>query len=169
MIRILSLDLSFQKTGWAISDVEGNNVQLIASGLFTSDKKLKTNQRIKEHIEDIIKIYNLYKPDIIIKEAAIMGRSSTGLNVIKTHGAFEYFCSLNNIPVDDVHNQSIKAWARRTIKNHQEYNKKEIVAHAVEKYYNKKIESIWTPRGRLIDDTADAIALPIVWLIKMVA
>lgn len=168
-IIVMSIDLSFSKSGWAISVIDEGNPQLIASGLLTSDKKLKPIHRIEKHISDILKIYDIYKPDIIIKEAAIMGRSSTGLNVIKTHGAFEYRCHKLNIPVDEVHNQSIKAWARKQIIDHKKYDKKLIVASAIEKYYNQRISNIWTPRNRLIDDIADAIAIPMVWLNKMVA
>ena len=42
-----------------------------------------------------------------------------------------------------------------------------MVADAVEKYYGESVrEVLYTPRGRLLDDVADAIALMTLWLEK---
>lgn len=165
-LKILALDLSYAKTGWSISIIDNDEVSLVDCGLLISDKSLFPIERIDSHISDIQNVINKYKPDLVIKESAIMGRSSTGLNVIKLHGAFEYMCYNELIPIEEVHNQTIKAWSRRQIENHKDYDKKLIVALSIEKYYNRKINDIWTERGRLLDDIADSIAIPIVWLSK---
>lgn len=163
---ILTLDLSFAKTGFAITKVNKKSIRLIDCGLLESNKKLDPPDRIEQHLNDIDKIYQKYKPDLTIKESAIMGRSSTGLNVIKTHGAFEYVYNLNTRPLDELHNATIKAWCRKYV-NDKTLDKKKIVAVAVEKYYNKDMSDIlYTPRGRLLDDIADAIAIGIVYYDK---
>ena len=41
-----------------------------------------------------------------------------------------------------------------------------MVAEAIESYYDRTIEEIRTPRGRLLDDVADSIAIPIVYYEK---
>lgn len=173
---ILSLDLSFAKTGWAISkvDLSNNNIELIDCGLLVSPTSLEAIERMDHTITDIISIKKKYKPDLIIKESAIMGRSSTGLNVIKMHGAFEYKCFVDLIPLDEIHNQTIKAWARRYLINKEIYtketikdvDKKLIVALAIQEYYNRDIKEIYTARGRLLDDIADAIAITISYIEK---
>lgn len=158
----------------SIVNLSKGYIELIDSGLLTSPKDLEFIERIDSHINDIYKVIRKHKPDLVVKEAAIMGRSSTGLNVIKSHGVLEYECFNNLTPLDEVHNQSIKAWARKELIENNLYtketiksiDKKLVVAEAIESYYNRTIEEIKTPRGRLLDDVADAIAIPIVYYEK---
>lgn len=166
-MKILSLDLSYAKTGWSVLSIKKDNVTIIACGLITSNKELEPSKRIYETVEKINKIYSLYNPDFVLKEGAIMGRSSTGLNVIKTHGAYEYNLTHSNVDFIDIHNATIKAWCRHYLINYHNFdkddiknmNKKLMVATAIEKYFNKTINEIWTPKGKLIDDIADSIAM----------
>lgn len=126
----------------SIVNLSKGHIKLIDSGLLTSPKDLEFIERIDSHINDIYKVIRKHKPDLVVKEAAIMGRSSTGLNVIKSHGVLEYECFNNLTPLDEVHNQSIKAWARKElIKNNlytketiKSIDKKLVVAEAIESY-----------------------------------
>lgn len=173
---IVGVDYSFSKSGWSVCNInmKTGNIKLIDCGLLISPKDLEFIERIDSHINDIYKVIKKYKPDLVVKEAAIMGRSSTGLNVIKSHGVLEYECFNNLTPLDEVHNQSIKAWARKQLIENNLYtketiksiDKKLVVAEAIESYYDRTIEEIRTPRGRLLDDVADGIAIPIVYYEK---
>lgn len=173
---ILGLDFSYSKSGYSVSkiDLSNGNIKLIDCGLLISPKDLEFIERIDSHINDIYKVIRKYKPDLVVKEAAIMGRSSTGLNVIKSHGVLEYECFNNLTPLEEVHNQTIKAWARKQLIENNLYtketiksiDKKLVVAEAIESYYDRTIEEIRTPRGRLLDDVADGIAIPIVYYEK---
>lgn len=165
-MRILSLDLSFAKTGWAITNIENDKCVLIDSGLIISDKSLNDIDRIVDTINKIEKVYKKYSPDLTLKEKSLIGRSSTATNVIKTHAIFEYIFYSNLRPYDDVHNGTIKKWARNYMELDKVTDKKIMVANAVEKYYNKRINTIWGARGGLIDDVSDAIAIPITYLNK---
>ena len=166
-MKILSLDLSYAKTGWSVLSIKKDNITIIACGLITSNKELEPSKRIYETVEKINKIYSLYNPDFVLKEGAIMGRSSTGLNVIKTHGAYEYSLTINDRDFNDVHNATIKSWCRNYLIDYHNFdkddiknmNKKLMVATAIEKYFDKTINEIWTPKGKLIDDIADSIAM----------
>lgn len=166
-MKILSLDLSYAKTGWSVVSIKNNSLSIIACGLITSNKDLAPSKRIYKLVEELNAIYNIYKPNFIVKEGAIMGRSSTGLNVIKTHGAYEYNLTTNDIEFTDVHNATIKSWCRSYLLDYHNFskedikniNKKLMVATAIEKYFNKTINEIWTPKGKLIDDIADSIAM----------
>lgn len=168
-MKILSLDLSYAKTGWSVINIIEGDATIISCGLITSNKDLEPNERIFDLITHLNNIYNIYKPDYVIKEGAIMGMSSTGLNVIKTHGAYEYSLTINEIGFSDVHNATIKAWARNYLIEYHNFskddvkniNKKLMVATAIEKYFNKTIPQIWTPKGKLIDDISDSIAMTI--------
>lgn len=166
-MKILSLDLSYAKTGWSIINIKDDKPVIIACGLIKSNKELEPKDRIYKLVEKLNAIYDIYEPDFIIKEGAIMGRSSTGLNVIKTHGAYEYNLTNNNVDFIDIHNATIKSWCRHYLINYHNFSKEDIknmdkklvVATAIEKYFNKKINEMWTPKGRLIDDIADSIAM----------
>ncbi len=172
----MGIDYSFSKSGVAIVDIDENtgHCELVYCCLLISLKYLDFIERTSEHVADIDKLIKEYDPDLVVKEGAIMGRSSTGIPVLKAHGVFEYECFNNEVPLAEVHNQSIKAWARKqlieeegyTKESIKEVDKKKIVAIAVESYYGNKIEEMYTPRGRLMDDVSDAIAIPIVYYEK---
>ena len=166
-MKVLSLDLSFAKTGWAVTNIKNDQCILIDSGLIVSDKSLDDIDRIIDTINQIEKIYKKYNPDLTLKEKSLIGRSSTATNVIKTHAVFEYIFYSNLRPYEDVHNGTIKKWARKYMELDKVTDKKIMVANAVEKYYNKRIDTIWGTRGRLIDDVSDAIAITITYLNKL--
>ena len=44
--------------------------------------------------------------------------------------------------------------------------RKKVVAKAMEMYSNRDIEEFYTPRGRLLDDLADSVALTVAWYEK---
>lgn len=172
---ILSLDYSFAKSGYAITKIENGKLELIDCGLLVSDKELVFVERVLDHLNDIDDLVAKYNPDIIVKESAIMGRSSTGLPVIKAHGMLElYNHEYFLLPMEEIHNQSIKAWARKYMLENdilskeqiKESDKKMIVANAVESYYSQIIFEMYTRRGRLLDDVSDAIAIGIVYYEK---
>lgn len=159
--------LFFAKTGWAISKITQpeEKIELVDCGLLISNKDLDVIERITQHINDIMRIYYKYSPDLTVKEGAIMGRSSTGLNVIKAHGALEYLFNDLILPLDDIHNATVKAFCRKLV-NDKSIDKKKVVAKAIEIYYNRDIPEIYTERGRLLDDVSDAIAIGFVYFEK---
>lgn len=175
-MRIIGIDYSYSKSGVAVVDIneDTGECKLVFACLLISLKYLDFIERTSDHVSDIEKLIKEYKPDLVVKEGAIMGRSSTGIPVLKAHGVLEYKFFINDTPLEEVHNMSIKAWARKqliesegyTKESIKELNKKEIVALAIESYHGYTIEEIRTPRGRLLDDVADAIAIPIVYYEK---
>ena len=164
-IIIMGGDISFAKSGFHIAEINNKGIKMIHSELYVTNKESEPIERINETIERLMYLHKKYKVDLIIKEGAIMGRSSTGLNVIKTHGAVEYFCFVNLIPIEDMHNATLKAFCRKIV-NDKTYDKKKVVAKAMEMYYNRDIEEFYTPRGRLLDDVADSVALTVAWYEK---
>ena len=49
-MKVLSLDLSFAKTGWAVTNIKNDQCILIDSGLIVSDKSLDDIDRIIDTI-----------------------------------------------------------------------------------------------------------------------
>lgn len=163
----MALDMSFSKSGVAIFDFSGSKIHILLAELFTSNKDLDDIERIYETVNYIETLRCVYKIDLTIKESAIVGKSSTALPVIKTHGALEYHYFHDTLPLSEVHNSTLKSYCRRYLieNNHytkediKQFNKKEIVAEFLKKYFDSDMKMIYTKRGRLIDDIADAIAI----------
>ena len=166
---IMGGDISFAKSGFHIAEINNKGIKMIHSELYVTNKESEPIERINETIERLMYLHKKYKVDLIIKEGAIMGRSSTGLNVIKTHGAVEYFCFDNLIPIEDIHNATLKAFCRRylidnsfyTKEELKQFDKKQIVAEFLKTYFDSDMPEIYTARRKLIDDKSDAIALSI--------
>ena len=172
---IMGGDISFAKSGFHIAEINNKGIKMIHSELYVTNKESEPIERINETIERLMYLHKKYKVDLIIKEGAIMGRSSTGLNVIKTHGAVEYFCFDNLIPIEDIHNATLKAYCRKyltdkafyTKEELKQFDKKQIVAEFLKAYFSSDMPEIYTKRGRLEDDKADAIALACYYKEKM--
>lgn len=174
---IIALDFSAAKTGICVMDCSKKKAKIVHTELNVTNPKVDGIERIKTTIDRVRELYDEHNAKIVVKESAIMFRASTGIPVLKSHGALEYDMLLNSVPVDEVHNSTIKARAKKILE-HKGYskeeikklNKKEVVAKAVEVYYNrtKAIQNaIYTKRGALIDDVADAILLGIVYKEKI--
>src|SRR5699024_11445155 len=84
--------------------------------------------------------------EALVKEASIIRQVSRATPVIKTHAVFEHELA-DKYRLDDVSNSTVKAWASTVTGSDGKRKDKEMVAEAVEKYYGRKIDEIWTPRG----------------------
>src|SRR5699024_2567365 len=103
---------------------------------------------------------------VLDKVTSIISQVTTATPVIKTHAVFEHEFA-DKYRIEDVSNSTVKAWARVVTGSDGKRKDKQMVADAVEKYYGESVrETIYTPRGRLLDDVADAIALTTLWLEK---
>lgn len=163
MSNYMGIDLSFAKSGVAVIEVKGGAPSIKMAHLIKSDTRKDPTERIDDTVTEIKYIASKTNPEVVLKEACVVGRASTAVNVIMTHGVYEDTLS-DKYRLEDVHNATIKAWARKvTGKKSTRENKKTLTAEAVEKYYGK-VDAMWTPRGALKDDVADAIALTTLWL-----
>lgn len=168
-ITILCVDLSFAKSGVAILKVKNREVSIEMAHLIKSDTAKSDTQRIDDTVTELKYIASKTNPKVVVKEESIVARQSTATKVLKTHGVYEHVLG-SSYELDSVHNATIKAWARNVLKHSKKHteadskDKKKVVAFALEKYFGRTVEEIWTPRGALKDDVADAIALGIIWL-----
>ena len=163
-MNYVGLDLSLAKSGVAVISVKDRKPTIELAYLITSDKGKESADRIEGTVVECRFLATKYNAAAVVKEAPIVGRSATAIPVIKTHGAFEAELSRRH-DVYDVHGSTVKAWARVVTGSDGKRKDKQMVADAVEKYYGESVrEVLYTPRGRLLDDVADAIALMTLWL-----
>ncbi|MCU7556574.1 RuvC family protein [Macrococcus capreoli] len=159
----LGLDLSYSKSGWCVIEVKDGVPSIKAAGLIKSDTNKPSERRIDDTVTEIKYIASKTNPKALIKEASIIRQVSSATPVIKTHAVYEHELAAY-YPLHDVSNSTVKAWARTVLGADGTRKDKAMIAEAVERYYERKINEIWTPRGKLLDDVADAIALATLWL-----
>lgn len=162
----LGVDLSYAKSGVAVISVTNRKPSIKIAYLIESDTKKSATERIDDTVTELKYVASRTGAEVIAKEASIIRQVSTATPVIKTHAVFEHELA-DRYRIEDVSNSTVKAWARVVTGSDGKRKDKKMVAEAVVKYYGDDIkEKIYTPRGRLLDDVADAIALMTLWLEK---
>lgn len=172
---IMSLDYSMAKTGYSVCRIEDKDILVVEYGTIHSDKNLDIIPRISNMLDDIWKVYDKYDPDIYIREEAFIGKSSTAKGVLYAHALLEMEVYNRNIEIIDIHNATLKAYCRKyltekafyTKEELKQFDKKQIVAEFLKAYFSSDMPEIYTARGRLKDDEADAICLSIHYKEKM--
>lgn len=166
MSNYVGLDISFAKTGVAVINVKDRKPSVKLAYLIVSDTKKSATERIDDTVTEIKYVTAKVDAEVLAKEASIIRQVSTATPVIKTHAVFEHELA-DKYRLDDVSNSTVKAWARTVTGSDGKRKDKEMVAEAVLAYYGNDLrEKLYTPRGRLLDDVADAIALMTLWLEK---
>ena len=172
---IMSLDYSFANSGVCVSKIIDDKIVVLYSDVLLSDKKLDTIPRILGLINKILELYDEYKPDVIVREEAFVGRASTAKGVLYAHAILELEFHKRDIDIEDVHNATLKAYCRKyltdkafyTKEELKQFDKKQIVAEFLKAYFSSDMPEIYTKRGRLEDDKCDAICLSIYYKEKM--
>ena len=172
---IMSLDYSFANSGVCVSKIIDDKITVLYSDVYLSDKDKEAIPRVTGLVEDIFDLYDKYSPDIIVKEAGFIGRSSTAKNVMYAHAILELVAYNKGIEIEEIHNATLKAYCRKyltekafyTREELKQFDKKEVVAEFLKAYFSSDMPEIYTARGRLKDDECDAICLSVYYKEKM--
>ena len=62
-MKILGIDPGMAIVGYGLIEVEGDNIQLLASGSIQTDKRLPDSKRLLEVYNDLSTIVQKYQPD----------------------------------------------------------------------------------------------------------
>ena len=164
-MQILALDSSLSKTGWAILSVNDRKSSVLDCGLIKTNSKHSDGDRLRQIYDGIKAVLDKYPNihKIIPIEEGIVRFNTATKQIAKARGVIEF--SLEDYELEGVNINTVKAWARREINAHSSRKDKALTGEAVEHRYGP-IDGLYTPRGRLIDDISDAIAVGTVWLIK---
>ena len=171
---IMSLDYSFANSGICISKIIDDKIVILYSDVYLSDKDKEAIPRVTGLVEDIFDLYDKYSPDIIVKEAGFIGRSSTAKNVMYAHAILELVAYNKGIEIEEIHNATLKAYCKKylidkafyTKEELKQFDKKQIVAEFLKAYFSSDMSEIYTKRGKLLDDKADAICLSVFYFEK---
>lgn len=157
-MRILSLDTSLTKSGWAVLSVTNGEVSVIDYGLIKTNAKLTDGERLRQIVDGINALLTEYSVDNVIpREAGIVRFNLPTKQIFKAHGATEY--ALADYTIEDVNIATVKAWARRVTNSPGKRSDKAMIAEAVRIFFDNP-EMKLNKEG----DEADAIAVGIVYL-----
>ena len=136
--------------GYGLIEVEGDNIQLLASGSIQTDKKLPDSKRLLEVYNDLSTIVQKYQPDCAsVEELFFFKNQKTVIPVAEARGVILTVLEKFGIPTFGytpmVVNQVLTGCGRA--------DKKE-----VEQMVRIALESENLPK---LDDTVDAIAIAI--------
>lgn len=160
-MRILALDTSLSKSGWAVITVTNGRPSVTDYGLIKSDAKLSDGERLRQIHSGILSVLERY-PDVdkvIPIEDGIVRFNTATKQIAKARGVIEF--SLADYTLVGVNIASIKAWARRVTGSPGKRNDKAMIAEAVALYYADA--TIEFNKG---GDIADAVAVGTVYLIN---
>lgn len=157
-MRILALDTSLTKSGWAVLSVDNGKPSIVDYGLIQSNAKLSDGERLREIHSGIMGVLARYSVDNIIpREAGIVRFNLPTKQIFKAHGVTEF--ALADYEIHDINIQTVKAWARRVTGSPGKRNDKAMIAEAVTIEYG---DGIAFNKG---GDIADAIAVGTVYLL----
>lgn len=143
MTKMISIDSSSTKTGWALFE----NAEYKESGIIDLDtsqcrKKYKNNsdKRIKDMCLCIINLLYKYKPDIVVIEKLNVGRNMVAIRTLsKVMGAAYYYSILNNCFYFEIQPSQWRSKLGMQSPNRKREEYKQLSVEYVKKTLNKDV------------------------------
>lgn len=149
-MKILGIDPGMAIVGYGLIEVEGDNIQLLASGSIQTDKKLPDSKRLLEVYNDLSTIVQKYQPDCAsVEELFFFKNQKTVIPVAEARGVILTVLEKFGIPTFGYTPMVVK----QVLTGYGRADKKE-----VEQMVRIALESEKLPK---LDDTVDAIAIAI--------
>ena len=149
-MKILGIDPGMAIVGYGLIEVEGDNIQLLASGSIQTDKKLPDSKRLLEVYNDLSTIVQKYQPDCAsVEELFFFKNQKTVIPVAEARGVILTVLEKFGIPTFGYTPMVVK----QVLNGYGRADKKE-----VEQMVRIALESEKLPK---LDDTVDAIAIAI--------
>ena len=149
-MKILGIDPGMAIVGYGLIEVEGDNIQLLASGSIQTDKKLTDSKRLLEIYNDLTTIVKKYEPDCAsIEELFFFKNQKTVIPVAEARGVILTVLESLNIPMFGYTPMEVK----QVLTGYGRADKKEVEQMVQITLNNTKLPKL--------DDTVDAIAIAI--------
>ena len=149
-MKILGIDPGMAIVGYGLIEVEGDNIQLLASGSIQTDKNLPDSKRLLEVYNDLSTIVQKYQPDCAsVEELFFFKNQKTIIPVAEARGVILTVLEKFRIPTFGYTPMVVK----QVLTGYGRADKKE-----VEQMVRISLESENLPK---LDDTVDAIAIAI--------
>lgn len=149
-MKILGIDPGMAIVGYGMIGVNGENIELLASGSIQTDKKLSDSKRLLEIYNDLSEIIETYKPDCAsVEQLFFFKNQKTIIPVAEARGVILTVLEKYNIPTFSYTPMEVK----QVLTGYGRADKKE-----VEQMVRLTLQTEKLPK---LDDTVDAIAIAI--------
>jgi len=149
-MKILGIDPGMAIVGYGMIGVNGENIELLASGSIQTDKKLSDSKRLLEIYNDLSEIIVTYKPDCAsVEQLFFFKNQKTIIPVAEARGVILTVLEKYNIPTFSYTPMEVK----QVLTGYGRADKKE-----VEQMVRLTLQTDKLPK---LDDTVDAIAIAI--------
>jgi len=167
-LRILSFDIS-ASPGVALLDFKDGAPKLLAVDHLETSAELTDAQRfnlVQAFVTDFIYRHGHDNIDAIVREKFIKGGSKRGTQLVfGAWASVDRALATYGYTIDET-DEIVASRVKKYIGG-KGGAKKDEVADGVIRYLGEEVrEHLYTPRGRLIDDRADAIAIALAWAVQ---
>ncbi|MCC7432859.1 crossover junction endodeoxyribonuclease RuvC [Candidatus Peregrinibacteria bacterium] len=106
---IFGIDPGYATTGFGIIKTDGQDIEVLDFGAITTTPDISKNQRIRQTIEDLLSLFQEYRPDqIAIEELFFSKNVKTAMQVSESRGAMLYEITRQNLPVYEYKPNQVK-------------------------------------------------------------
>lgn len=166
--RILSFDIS-ASPGVALLEIKGGAAKLITVDHLETSADLSDAQRfdlIQAFVTDFIYRHGHDKIDIIVREKFIKGGSKRGTQLVfGAWASVDRALATYDYKVDDA-NEIVASRVKKYIGGKGGASKEDVADGVIRMLGDDVKPLLYTERGRLLDDRADAIAIGLAWAIQ---
>ena len=149
-MKILGIDPGMAIVGYALVNIENNNIELLTSGSIQTNKKLDDSKRLLEIYNDLSQIVEKYNPDCAsVEQLFFFKNQKTIIPVAEARGVILTVLEKFKIPTYSYTPMEVK----QVLTGYGRADKKE-----VEQMVRITLGSQELPK---LDDTVDAIAIAI--------
>ncbi len=149
-MKILGIDPGMAIVGYALIEIENENVKLLTSGSIQTDKSLSDSKRLLEIYNDLSFIVDKYSPDCAsVEQLFFFKNQKTVIPVAEARGVILTVLEKYNIPIYNYTPMEVK----QVLTGYGRADKKE-----VEQMVRLSLMTQNLPK---LDDTVDAIAIAI--------
>lgn len=173
-IRMLAIDPSLNRTGWAIIDYKEktNSFRLIDYGYIDCkhyDAELEEDMKLEHIYKTIERLLRQYKPTVAIAESPFYSRNpKTLMRLSHVHGTLLLVCKLHGLSMDYYAPLTIKSTVLKGIKTKNEDGTKK-KGNEMKKEVEAVVFTVF-PQSTFIkdytDDVTDAISVGLTYVYK---
>ena len=149
-MKILGIDPGMAIVGYALIEIENNNIELITSGSIQTDKNLNDSKRLLEIFNDLSTIVDNYNPDCAsVEQLFFFKNQKTVIPVAEARGVILTVLEKYNIPTYSYTPMEVK----QVLTGYGRAEKKQVISMVT--------MLLGLPKPPQPDDTADALAIAI--------
>lgn len=171
-MRILGIDPSLNRTGWAIVDYKNNKYTLVEYGYIECkdfDAESQEDEKLEHIYKTMEKVYKQYKPEYVISESPFYSKNvKTLMRLSHVHGTLLLIARQNGKKMDYYSPLTIKSVVLKGLKTKDEDGNKKTgtqMKKEVEKAVFDIIPKTYFKKD-YTDDVIDAVSVVITFVMK---